>query len=430
MSEPERLPGAALQALDAALAPLDAWAARRYPGGSSIEQPVHTVYVPADRAEPGLSAMWGELALESLDENAGDAATLAEITGLAPAEVADAWVLLRSTLLRRPIEDLRVDLEDGYGPHSEKDEDAHADGAAATLHSESNSPLGPVRCGIRHRSLEPSTRHRAVRTLDRVLGRLVAAGGLPSGFVITLPKVIHIEQVTAYVTLLGALEQVHALEPGRLKFEIQVETPQAIVGPDGNLPLAPMLDAAQGRCTALHYGTYDYSAAMGVAAEHQHARHEVAQTAKAIMRLAAAGTGVEVSDGSTNKLPVGDVATVRANWRIHADLVADALADGIRQGWDLHPAQLVTRHLVTIVTMRRALPGATARLATYLTATAGGGAQDASAGATLDEPATAQALAADVMRAVTWGAANGEEIQAATGATLTELRALADRRVV
>jgi hypothetical protein len=421
-----RLPAEALAALETALAPLDAWAPRRWPGGSGSGQPAHTVYVRADRASPGVCAAWGRGALAALDEHAPDPAALAAAVGLPVAEVQDAWPLLRHTLAARPIEDLRLDLEDGYGPHTDEAEDADADRAAATLLAEAGDDAGPRRSGIRHRSLEAATRARAVRTLDRVVGALAQAGGPPEGFVLTLPKVVHVDQVSAYAALLAVLEVVHGLPERRLSFEIQVETPQAILAADGRLPLAPMLDAADGRCTGLHYGTYDYSAAMGVPAAEQRADHPVAQTAKAVMRLAAAGTGVEVSDGSTNRLPVGDRATVHAHWRVHAELVLGALRDGVRQGWDLHPAQLVPRHLVTIVAMRRALPDATARLRAYLAAQDGAGDAQSS---TLDEPATAQALAADVVRAVGWGAADPEATAEACGVGLDRLRALADRRV-
>ncbi|MEV4423237.1 aldolase, partial [Patulibacter sp. NPDC049589] len=362
MNGPGRLPAAALEALDTALAPLDLWAARRWPGGSGADQPAHTVYVPADRAEPGVCGRWGREALAALDEHAPGPVSLATATGLPVAEVDDAWPLLRATLERRPIEDLRLDLEDGYGPRPDDVEDADADAAVATLLAEAVAGDGPRRSGVRHRSLEAATRARAVRTLDRVIGGLAAAGGPPEGFVLTLPKVVHVDQVAAYAALLRVLEVAHDLPEDALVFEIQVETPQAILAADGRLPLAPMIDVAGGRCVGLHYGTYDYSAALGVPAAEQRADHPVAQTAKAVMRLAAAGTGVEVSDGSTNRLPVGDRATVHAHWRVHAELVLGALADGVRQGWDLHPAQLVTRHLVTIVAMRRALPGAIERL--------------------------------------------------------------------
>ncbi|MEN0015075.1 MAG: hypothetical protein AAGC46_17030 [Solirubrobacteraceae bacterium] len=423
MPGPERLTRDAVAALDAALAPLDAWAAKRWPGGALLGQPAHTVYVSAAVAEPGLSAAWGRAALRALDEHAGTPAALAAAVDLPAHEVEEAWPLLRQVLVDRPIQDLRIDLEDGYGPHTDDEEDADTDRAAATLLAEAADPAGPMRLGFRHRSLEASTRARAVRTFDRLIGRLSEGGGVPNGFVVTMPKVIHVDQVRVYVELLAALEKAHGLPSESLRFEIQVETPQTILAADGTASLAPMLDAAEGRCTGLHYGTYDYSAALGVPAEHQRADHPVAQTAKAVMRLAAAQTGVEVSDGSTNKLPVGDAATVHAHWRIHADLVAGALADGIRQGWDLHPAQLVTRHLVNIVTLRRRLPDALARLAVYF-------GEDPAGGATVDEPATAQALAADVLRAVATGAVPGREVEERSGTSIATLTALADRRVV
>lgn len=424
-----RLPQQALDALEDALAPLDAWAEARYPGGAATEQPLHTVYVPADRAAPGLCAEWGRLALAALDEHAPTPETLADATGVPAHEVRDAWPLLREVLAGRPIVDLRVDLEDGYGAHGDAQEDADAAHAARVLQAEAASPVGPQRLGIRHRSLERATRARAVRTLELVVGGLAEFGGLPAGFVLTLPKVIDVRQVEAYVALLEALESSYELGGGALRFEIQVETPQAILAADGRLPLAPMLDAGQGRITGLHFGTYDYTAAMGVGAAHQRAQHPAAQVAKAVMRLAAAGTGVEVSDGSTNQLPVGATPAVHAGWRTHAELVRGALADGLRQGWDLHPAQLVTRHLVTIVTARRTLPDALARLRVYLGATAAGGAQSAADGATLDEPATAQALAADIVRALALGATTVQELEAGTGTSVDALRALAARRV-
>ena len=436
MNGPGRLPDAALAALEQALAPLDGWTARRWPGGSGAGQPAHTVYVPADRAEPGVCARWGREALAALDEHAPGPQTLAIATGLPGDEVEAAWPLLRTTLAQRPVEDLRIDLEDGYGPHDDDAEDADADAAVAVLLAEAAADGGPRRCGVRHRSLEASTRARAVRTLDRVIGGLAEAGGPPDGFVLTLPKVVHVDQVSAYGALLRVLEVAHGLDEDALRFEIQVETPQAILAADGRVPLGPMLDAAGGRVVGLHYGTYDYSAAMGVPAAEQRADHPVAQTAKAVMRLAAAGTGVEVSDGSTNRLPVGDRETVHAHWRVHADLVLGALADGVRQGWDLHPAQLVTRHLVTTVATRRALPDATSRLRAYLGAGssvvapgAPGSGGPSSAPSTLDEPATAQALAADVVRAVDRGAADEWAVEESCGVPLTRLRELADRRV-
>ena len=134
------------------------------------------------------------------------------------------------------------------------------------------------------------------------------------------------------------------LADGAIRFEIQVETPQAICGPDGTALVARMVHASAGRCTSLHYGTYDYSASCGIAAAYQSMEHPAADHAKAVMQVAAAGTGVHLSDGSTNVLPVGDRDAVHAAWRLHGRLVRRSLERGFYQGWDLHPAQLPSRY--------------------------------------------------------------------------------------
>src|SRR5215204_6426921 len=123
-----------------------------------------------------------------------------------------------------------------------------------------------------------------------------------------------------------------------------------------------MVHAAGGRCVSLHYGTYDYSAACGVAAAYQSLEHPAADHAKAVMQVAAAGTGVRLSDGSTNVVPVGDTAAVRAAWQLHARLVRRSLERGFYQGWDLHPAQLPTRFLATFGFFRDGLHVADYRL--------------------------------------------------------------------
>lgn len=103
----------------------------------------------------------------------------------------------------------------------------------------------------------------------------------------TLAKVTSVDQVEAMVFACACLEAEYGIAP--LRFEIQVETPQAVVGPDGSAQVARMLHASEGRCTGLHYGTYDYSAACGIAAAYQSMEHPVADHAKAVMQAAAAG---------------------------------------------------------------------------------------------------------------------------------------------
>ena len=223
---------------------------------------------------------------------------------------------------------------------------------------------------------------------------------------VTLPKVTDVRQVEAMAGVCRLLEEVHGLGPRRLRFELQIETPQAILGADGTATVARMLHAADGRCAGLHYGTYDYSAAVGIAAAYQSLDHPAADHAKAVMQVAAAGTGVRLSDGSTNVLPVGDTAAVHAAWRLHARLVRRSLERGYWQGWDLHPAQLPTRYLATYAFFREGLPAAAARLRAWVERAGGG---------VLDEPATAQALAGFVARGLDCGALTEAEVRERTG---------------
>lgn len=419
MSAP-RLDRAALAELDAALAGADAGLASGWPGDPGTRQPVHTLYVPADQAigrPPDLLDRVRAEALASVAAHGGDPATMAAVTGLDPAVVADVWPRVLATLERAPVEDLRLDLEDGYGQRPDAEEDAAAV-AAGSLLAALPSLGGPFVRGVRVKSLEAATRRRGVRSLDLVLGAAAVRGGLPRGFVVTLPKVTSVAQVAAMVRLCERLEQAHGLVAGSLRFELQVETPQAVLGADGAATVAPMVHAAGGRCSGLHYGTYDYSAALGVAAAHQAMDHPVADHAVSVMQVAAAGTGARVSHGSTNVLPVGDTQAVRAAWALHARLVRRSLQRGVYQGWDLHPAQLVTRHLATYAFYAEGMAAAADRLRAYASRAAGG---------VLDEPATAWALAGFLVRGLDCGALERDEVLARTELEWGRLLAFARR---
>ena len=398
------LPDDVYAELDRRLAPVDAARAAAYPGERAGRQPVHTCYVPADAVVPGLARAWGAAALEALETHG-----LPDL-GLEPALVDEVLPRVRAKLAAEPIEDLRVDAEDGYRGTAEDDDVLRAAGAVL---ADRRDGVAPPSVGIRAKSLEEPTRHRGVRTLDLFLGSLAAGGGERA--VVTLPKVTDVEQVRAFLPVLDALEQAHGL---RLDLEIQVETPQAVVAADGALAAARLVHAAGPRLTGLHYGTYDYSAALGIAAAHQSSDHPVADFAKLTMQVAVAGTGARAVDGSTNVLPVGSTGAVHAAWRVHAGLVRRALERGLYQGWDLHPAQLVTRYTATYAFFRAALPAAAARLGAYLERVDAG---------VLDEPATARALAGVLVRGVDCGAVDEADVQAAGGPPWSELAKLAGR---
>ncbi|MCC9204225.1 DUF6986 family protein [Arthrobacter sp. zg-Y769] len=407
-----------LARLDAVLADTDRLLTAAYPGDDGTRQPVHTVYVPADRCVPALPESWGEDALAALAAH-GSLAELADRLGL-DARVADAVVpLVEAKLRTEPIEDLRLDFEDGYGLRPDDEEDGHARQAAAAVAEAVAAGTAPPFVGIRFKSFEASTRARGVRTLDLFLAGLVAAGPLPEGLVLTLPKVSTVEQVEAMVYICELLEDAHGLPEGRLRFEVQVETPQLVLAANGTVPAAQLIHRAKGRVSALHYGTYDYSDSVQIAAAYQSMEHPAADYAKAVMQVAAAGTGVRLSDGSTNILPLGTPAEIRSAWQLHARLVRRSLEHGFYQGWDLHPAQLPTRFLATYAFYREGYDDAAARLRSYV---------QKRGGSVLDEPATARALARFVHRGMLCGALTEAEIARDTGLTGVELAALAHPR--
>ena len=406
-----------LAAIDARLAATDDLLATAYPGDDGSRQPVHTVYVPANRYTPELPAVWGRAALAAVDA-AGGIEALAVTVGV-DADVASAIApRVREKLEREPIEDLRIDFEDGYGSVGDDVEDADAVRAAKRVVAAAGAGFAPPFVGIRFKSFEAQTRARGIRTLDLFLSALLEHGGLPSGLALTLPKVSTVAQVVVMADVAEALEHAHGLADRRLRFEVQVETPQLILGADGRSPVAQLPLAAPGRIIGLHYGTYDYSASLQIAARYQSMEHPAADLAKGIMQLAVAGTGIRLSDGSTNILPIGDRA--EEAWRLHARLVRRSLERGFYQGWDLHAHQLPTRFIATYAFYREGYPEASARLRDHRANTTG---------AVLDEPATVRALAGFLLRGVQCGALSAAEIAADTGIEEGALAALAHPRL-
>lgn len=401
--------------IDEQLAATDALLESAYPGDRDVRQPVHTVYVPANRYDPAMPSAWGQQALATVAAHGGMAALCAELglDGALAAQVADK---VTAKLENEPIEDLRLDFEDGYGNPGDEQEDADVRKAAAAVVQAVNDGVAPPFIGIRFKCFEVPTRARGLRTLDLFVSELCAAGELPEGLVLTLPKVSTVAQVEAMVYACQRLEAAHGLPDRRLGFEVQMETPQLILGADGRVPVAELLHRAEGRITSLHYGTYDYSASLGIAAEYQSMEHPAADYAKQVMQVAVAGTGIHLSDGSTNILPLGDAENVAAAWKLHGRLVRRSLERGYYQGWDLHAAQLPTRYIATYAFYREGFAAAAQRLRNYV---------HKLDSAIMDEPATAKALAKFVHRGVECGAVSEAEVQEAAGVSPDELASLA-----
>ncbi|WP_328540104.1 DUF6986 family protein [Streptomyces sp. NBC_00344] len=413
------LDGAVSEEISASLVAVDEELARRYPGDPGTRQPVHTVYVPGDVFAEDTVRSWGDRALAALDEHAPDAGSFAAVLGIGEELAGPVYERVRAKLHHEPVEDLRIDFEDGYGTRADAEEDAAAARAARLVSEAYAQGTAAPYMGIRMKCMEAAVRDRGIRTTDIFLTGLMRDGGLPGGLVLTLPKVTYPEQVTAFVRLLDAFEKAHRLPAGRIGFEIQIETSQSILAADGTAAVARMIDAADGRATGLHYGTFDYSACVGVSAAYQSSDHPAADHAKAVMQVAAAGTGVRVCDGSTNVLPIGPTEHVHEAWRLHYDLTRRALARAYYQGWDMHPGHLPTRYAAVYAFYRGGMEQAAARLAAYVAKTGGD---------VMDEPATAKALSGYLLRGLDCGALDAAEVTGLTGLTRADLEGFSSPR--
>lgn len=420
--------------LDAALRTF----ARRYPGESADRQPVHTVYGGADLFRPATAGRLGEIARRFLDEYAPDAETLADVVAWDdPALGPVVFDRVREKLEREPVEDYRIDFEDGFGNRSDDEEDDTARAAASAAAEGLAAGTLPPFLGIRIKPLSAELGGRALRTLDLFVSALVRQtdGELPPNFVVTLPKVVAPGQVTALVREFERLEAELSIEPGALRLELMVETPQSLIGADGAMALPGLVDAADGRCSAAHFGVYDYTASVQVTAAHQVMRHPACDLARGLMQIALSGTGVWLSDGATNTLPVplhraarGDPPlsgalqaenrrSVHDAWRLHYDDVRHSLRNAFYQGWDLHPAQLVTRYAAVYSFFLEGLDAASERLRNFME----GAARASLSRDVMDDAATGQGLLNYFLRGLNCGAITVDELWA-TGLTVDEVR--------
>ena len=411
--------------------------ARHYPGETGRRQPVHTVYGGAHLFKSDSAQRLGAVARRSLEEFAPDAATFAKAIGVKETLAATIYQRVFEKLQREPVEDFRIDFEDGYGNRPDAEEDAHAASAAKEVATGRNNNTLPPFIGIRIKPFNEELRARSFRTLDRFVSNLVdqTNGALPDNFVVTLPKITIPEQVAALVALLKQLEARTGLAEGSLKFEMMIETTQSIINHNGQLNLPLLLAAGDGRCVAAHFGTYDYTAGCNITAAHQHMLHPACDFAKHMMQVSFAGTGIWLSDGATNIMPVAphrpaqgesltkeqsdeNRDTVHRAWKLHYDHIQHSLTNAYYQGWDLHPAQLPTRYAAVYAFFLESLDAASERLKNFVEKAA----KATLVGDVFDDAATGQGLLNYFLRAINCGAITEAEVVERSGLTLPELR--------
>ena len=438
-------------------APLAAAAART---------PVHVVYGGAHLFRRDTPKKLSRLAIQSLDAFAPDFVSFATAMWLKGADalpqfpdvIADfecqlsaaaetvkardynawfAWTIyrrVREKLISEAVEDFRIDFEDGYGLRRDAEEDAHAVSASAELAAARQEGTNTPFCGFRIKSLAPETRRRAVRTLDLFLTNLLdkTDGNLPENFVVTLPKIACVEEVEVLADLLGDFEKQTSLHENSIKIEIMIETPQSIVNEKGEIILRKLVEAGRNRVVAAHFGAYDYTASLGIAAEHQHLRCEAGNFARQLMQISLAPLGVRLADSVTIEMPVAlhkgveltekqkaeNRRAVYKAWRTHFNNVTHSLINGFYQSWDLHPAQLPARYAAVYSFFLESKDSSARRLKGFIEKAT----QANLTGNTFDDAASAQGLLNFFLRALSCGAMSAREIYEATELCENEIR--------
>ncbi|GAA0964229.1 aldolase/citrate lyase family protein [Acrocarpospora macrocephala] len=351
----------------------------RYPTASLPWQPVHTVYVPADRLTSTTPADWGRAATELLDRHLPTPEAFAAVFD------HDGLPRVAAKLATEPIEDLRVDFEDGYGVRP--DEDADTERAAVAIAAMHAAGSLPRRWGLRVKSFADGDPARAIRTLDGFLtGVIRNIGQLPAGFTVTLPKVLMSAYLGQFATYLDELEDGLGLPYQTLGFEMQVEAPQTV------LFLSEATRASGGRLRAAHFGVFDYTAACGLPPHEQRLDHPACDHARNVMQTTLLPEGIELSDGSLAASPASDSRDdVLALWRRHAQLVRHSLGNGFYQGWDMHPSHLVSRYATTYAFHLRHYDEYQSRVRAWH--------EQRQEGGVMDEPATVKTMTAALTRA-------------------------------
>ncbi len=412
-----------------------AWA-RAHPGEPERRQPVHTVYGGAHLFKADTARRLGELARASLHAFAPDAPSFAAAIGLGADLAGEVHARVLRKLDTEPVEDFRLDFEDGYGVRSDEEEDGTASNAGREVARGLVEGTLPPFVGIRVKPFTAEFARRAARTLERFVGELLEASGgkLPDPFVVTNPKIMVPEQVAVLADLCDRVEEASGLSSGAIGMELMVETPASIFDARGVAALPALVQAARGRCVAAHFGVYDYTALLGITARHQELDHPACDFARHVMQVALHGTGVWICDGATNVLPAAphrpaegsalsaaqeeeNRSAVHHGWALHYAHVRHSLRHAYYQGWDLHPAQLPTRYAAVYAFYLESLEGATERLRRFVEQAA----RATLTGDVFDDAATGQALLNFFLRGIGCGAITEEEALA-TGLTLDELR--------
>lgn len=433
-----------------------------YPGSQPGRKPVHTVYGGAQLFIAERAQRIGKSALaqfemyvsnfvdfakilhmeghESLPQDPNDIQELEEELVNSSDRNKIGWLaytvynMVKVKLKSEAVEDFRIDFEDGFGKRSDEEEDHYAQYAAEEVFKGMEANSLPPFIGIRIKPLTEELKSRSIRTLNLFLSTLFDKSGnrLPNNFVITLPKVSLAKEVEILDKILHHIENKANLPKQTLKIEIMIETPQSLINEKGDSNISNIIIPGRERLVGAHFGVYDYTASVNIIAKHQEMDHLACDFARHMMKVSLAGTGIRLSDGATNILPVGphrgskeelspeqwteNKRVVYSAWKKGFDHVQHSLINAFYQGWDLHPAQITIRYAAVYSFFLSNLQNAIDRVKSFVARAA----QATLTGDVFDDAATALALLNYFNLALEAGAINDAEIEE-TGLTREEI---------
>ena len=433
-----------------------------YPGKNLRRQPVQTFYEGAHLFKADSAKKFGKLAHKNFANFAPNFVRFAKSLGLegadsltdSEAEINEllseienngvdtkkssvwlAWRVytqVKKKLESEAVEDLRLDYEDGFGIHSDEKEDAVAVQGATEVAEGMKQCILPPFIGIRIKPFNTEFVERSVRTLNIFISTLLekTGGALPDNFIVTLPKVEIPEQAAALVKVFEVLEADSVLNSGELMMEIMIETTQSVFNVDGEVTARKIANASGNRCLGAHFGTYDYTASCDLIAAYQTMDNEVCDFARQVMKVAFGGSGIFLSDGATNIIPLphhkgGNLSalqirenfeSVHTTWKLSYGHIRHSLANAFYQGWDLHPAQLPVRYAANAAFFLEQLQLSSGRLRNLVEQAS----EATVSGDVFDDAATGQGLLNYFFRALNSGAIDPEDVENA-GLTVAEV---------
>jgi citrate lyase beta subunit len=380
----------------------------------------HVVYGGAHLFTAKTPEKLGSLARAAFEKYVRPAGDLKAAFGA--IETDDELVLARvaDKLQKLPVEDIRIDFEDGYGVRTEEEEMKDAARTAKELGAilaARGSGAGPA-FGIRIRAIRKEAVLRVLRTLNVFCTNLVESGAkLPADFVVTLPKVRSATEVSTLAVTLGALEQ--RFGAPRIGIELMAETKEAA----SRRELESWIAAGEGRVRSLHLGAYDFLSELGVLARSQRLHHPFTDSLRTAMKLATADTDVATFDGATTVLPIEshkakdgaklssaeedeNKGRVHGAFTQHFSDVTASLDKGFFASWILYPAQLVSHAVAISSFYADEAPRALVRLTNFTHESA----RATAVGTSFDDRATARGLVSFFARGLRAGVLSAADL--------------------